>query len=1100
MKRKDLAKRSLALLLATSMALSSSLTVMADDTDIVSTDHENTIEVYDGLTVEVFGWSIVDHDSDDFSGVNSKDAQYHDNEAAKVEDNSASVQYMEAQVKIAQDAANGAKEAVEDLDAAIKEANTQTETAATEAGKTTIEAANATTAATDAKNAVNAVNSDIEVEADKYNNKVANDQTAVDAIENKTAATESAVSIADINTPSTEDSSVAQIVADTKAKAAEAAAEAAKAEEALKNALAVETDVVNGEVEGYVKEAGEAAINAKKAADDAEKIYINANKALTDAIAEYNLYAMMYGEPLYGKTEKTYTDDEAKKALVEAEMMDEDDKTQAGICADLAADKTSIDSVDLSSYETAINTAEQNLGTAESNFNEAKAAADTALTNINTAVATIEQANTDATDAFNKVADYYVSPANEALETTKNNIEAKTEEKTQKETALSDAKEAATPAAEKKYNDTATAKETAKNTAYSAYEAAQAEYEKAYEEYDDIPKWKVVSRGIAYLDVLSAESDRDDAKDNYDTKNSEYNTYVAGKDNHIATYISEDAGVIQANTNLTNVNSELNALNSTKTSQEATLAQAEATKAAYLAAYQNKTQEQFRKEIADAIKPLSDEINQTEYDKVVNDFVNDSWNSWEILTKGIIRDQMNDMYEEYWGDRFINALAATQWIHSTENADEIIATTQADCKKAIENYLENLCMAEANWAADSAAASSADKNTLLNTIDLVATQNTLNDAVAEVNTAKGNLNTAKTTLSEAQSKLATLQDQVKYINLNNINLDAINAKLQAAKAAVADAKVAVDNAKASQAAAENYAAWASSLLEKQQMVVYSEITGETSEEPEFTPVFTADDDATEVPYSIYRAYVDAMYKEYTFGQQSDKTIITPENMKVLFWELDANGNLTGVYYDDESKLPASGRYFVGYAFGYDKETYRLEGKMYDYVKPSNGGNVPGEPEGDVPGEPQGPDDYTPVPVNGRPGSTSNADALAAYYAALAAMNNGNGGNVLGVNRQERAVAAPEAEVLGEKKDTENTIIDEKKNVAGDDKPVVKIEDTPVPLANSLTEEEKAGMSWWWLLLVAVLGTAGVVAYREHQKKKAVVETESKKNNKKTNAK
>ena len=1090
MKRKDLAKRSLALLLATSMALSSSLTVMADDTDIVSTNHENTIEVYDGLTVEVFGWSIVDHDSDDFSGVNSKDAQYHDNEAAKVEAASKSVQDMEAQVKIAQDAAKEAATAVEALETEIANLNTAEEAVTTESTNATEAATDATKAATDATAAVEAVNDSVTSEASDYNKQVIKDQEAVDAIETNKATTEGAVSIEDINTPSAEDENVAKIVADTKTLADAAAAEAEAAKTALENALAVETDVVNEEVEAYVGDALDAALNAKAAADAAEKIYNNANDALTAAIKEYDLYAMMYGEPLYGKTEKTYTDDEAKAALIKAGMMTATDNTQAGIAAELNSDVVAINDVDLSSYENAIETAETNLATAETNFNTAKTDAETAMQNINDAIGTIDEKSTAADAAFNAVADYYVAPAKAALDTTTQTIKSKTTEQSQKATELENAKTAATPAAEQKYNTEVGKKDQNVKDAEKAYYDAK-------DDYDDMPGWR-------FIEKLFLEGKMNDAKDAWDDAVAAYNNYVAAKNSNIADYINDTQSVKDAATALTNVTNEINALNNTKASQKETLEQAEATKSAYMAAYKNKTEEQFRKEIAEAIKPLSDEINQTEYDKVVNDFVNDSFNSWAFLTKDIVRGKMNDKYEEFWYQKLVNALGVTQWGYDTDNADETIANTQNACKKAIESYLENICLAEANWAADSAAASKTAKDTKMNAVDLVAQQTALSSAATAVSDAKAELAEAKETYNDAKVKLTKLQGQVKDIKLDDIKLGSINAALEKAKKAVADAKDAVDDAKAAQTAAENFAAWAQELVKEHQMVVYSQVVGEDAEEPEFTPVTTLNEDKAEVPYEIYRAYVDAMYEEYKFDKRGDATIVTPENMKVLFWELDANGNLTGVYYDDENKLPASGRYFVGYAFGYDEETYRLEGKMYDYVKPSNGGepsgDVPGEPEGDVPGEPQGPDDYTPVPVNGRPGSTSNADALAAYYAALAAMNNGNGGNVLGVNRQERAVAVPEAEVLGEKKDTENTIIDEKKNVAEDDKPVVKIEDTPVPLANSLTEEEKAGMSWWWLLLVAVLGTAGVVAYREYQKKKAVVKTESKKNDKKTNAK
>ena len=132
------------------------------------------------------------------------------------------------------------------------------------------------------------------------------------------------------------------------------------------------------------------------------------------------------------------------------------------------------------------------------------------------------------------------------------------------------------------------------------------------------------------------------------------------------------------------------------------------------------------------------------------------------------------------------------------------------------------------------------------------------------------------------------------------------------------------------------------------------------------------------------------------------------------------------------------------------------------------------------------------------------EALAQYYAALEAMNN-NPGNVLGANRQSQSTKATVTTATKEKTAASKEVVEsktEEKQTAPveEEKKIVEIDEQEVPLANDLTEEEKAGMSWWWLLVVAALGAAGVTAYREHQKKKAVVKTESKKNDKKTNAK
>lgn len=169
------------------------------------------------------------------------------------------------------------------------------------------------------------------------------------------------------------------------------------------------------------------------------------------------------------------------------------------------------------------------------------------------------------------------------------------------------------------------------------------------------------------------------------------------------------------------------------------------------------------------------------------------------------------------------------------------------------------------------------------------------------------------------------------------------------------------------------------------------------------------------------------------------------------------------------------------------------GKLYT---PVNGeGNPGGEDEGTVviPGN--------PTQRTSNPISPEQQALLDRYYAALAAQNQAE---VLGANRDRVAAAQKltkktaggDGAVVADDGDEEvkevvteevKPEVEEKVTPDETEGAVVDIQDTETPLAGSLTEEEKAGMSWWWLLIVAALGTTGVVMYRNYQKKKAATE-------------
>lgn len=238
--------------------------------------------------------------------VDSDKAEYHNDEAAEVAQNSDSVKAMNEQVNKAQDAVAKADVAVTDAEKAVTDAAnaaSAASNAATDAGNAEEAAAKA---ANDATEKVKALEDKKTVEnIEDYNIQVAADQNN---IENNAEA--------DASVKSAED---AAATAAGEADKAKDAAEAAQA--ALEKALDVDTDKVNQEVQDAVDEANAAAQAAAEAAEAAKDAKTTAEAEANKIIAEYNLYAMSYGLPLYGETTVTYSTEEAKAAVEAAGMV-----------------------------------------------------------------------------------------------------------------------------------------------------------------------------------------------------------------------------------------------------------------------------------------------------------------------------------------------------------------------------------------------------------------------------------------------------------------------------------------------------------------------------------------------------------------------------------------------------------------------------------------------------------------------------------------------------------------------------------------------------------------------------------------------------------
>ena len=1074
------------------------------------TDHENDIELYDGLL----------YDSDDF--VSDKKKEYHDNEVTKIEEKTESVQEMEKQVEKAQKAASDAADAVEDLKEAIDELQEQASNA--EAAAEEISATDVTAAKDEATNASTAVEQvyengmKVDDTVSSYNEKVDEDQKAINSLTEKKTEEDGAVSVDEIIAPSEEDASVSNLVKRTEEYAATAQEEADNAKAALEAALAVESDEINEEIEKNVKLAVDAAVNAAEAADAAEDLYENSLTALENAIKEYNLYAMAYGMPLYGETEVTYLDadgnlkEEAKKQLIEAGLISEDGKTQKDIAEDIEGTVSSVEEIVLD--DTNIRKAEGELATAKENLNTAKEAAEEAIESIAEASGAIDAAVSEADEASGKVKDYYVNPAEKQVENTQEKIETKEsdieglkQDLADKEAAIRASEDSVRPAKEEEYKKNLESKEEAMNSADTSMKSAQSTYDKALKAYEAANSLqRLFNKNNVSTNYNNAKEALNKAKSDYSTAKKNYENYRDNRASLIDDMIAGDATVIanknsrdQVQKDIETANSELTALNNQKAEDEKALETAKNTRDAYIAAAGDKATQEFLDSMAKILKENSDMINQVEYDKAVNDFVNDTWNvwPWQAVSKASIRTELNDRYIDSFWERFGNTLAISQWAISTDSAEENMTRIKSECEQNIKNYLEALETAEANWAQVSADAQALAKENALASVDIEAQKQAIADSETAISSAEDTITGARSTYNEASERLEELKDIVKSLEeVKNISLDEIKEKLAKAEQEVATAKDNLDKAYAAEWAAKNYSVWAQNLLEEQQVAMYRQLTGdEANDDVPFELVPGKDDDFAKAPYSIYRAYVERMYEEYSFYDEENFNVIATEEetMKVLFWEMDKDGVLTGNYYDDKSKLPKSGKYFIGNTFGFEKmpntldgidrkKLFRMDGVVYKYTKPNPNNNIPGNNGGN-----NGNNSDNNETNNGNGGTNTGANETVINTVADA--GNGTGANGTGTGRgtgrlvdsvdaDEEGIADLEEDAEEEKEAAPDENLEKEKESEGN-KGTVEIDENETPL--SATAEEESAFPWM-VLAAALLLAATVVVVCASRKK------------------
>ena len=154
-------------------------------------------------------------------------------------------------------------------------------------------------------------------------------------------------------------------------------------------------------------------------------------------------------------------------------------------------------------------------------------------------------------------------------------------------------------------------------------------------------------------------------------------------------------------------------------------------------------------------------------------------------------------------------------------------------------------------------------------------------------------------------------------------------------------------------------------------------------------------DEVKVPYSIYRAYVAAMYNQYKYLPNGGKGISTSANgtMPVIYWGVSVNSAgkyyLTGESYTSLDAQP-DGIYFVGYTFKHESDGYHIDGVMTTKTTPA----VPVNPS---------PSPSTPSETT----ETTTTETTTAATTSTAAT-----GAVLGARRAPSAMTSATSAVLG----------------------------------------------------------------------------------------
>ena len=329
----------------------------------------------------------------------------------------------------------------------------------------------------------------------------------------------------------------------------------------------------------------------------------------------------------------------------------------------------------------------------------------------------------------------------------------------------------------------------------------------------------------------------------------------------------------------------------------------------------------------------------------------------------------------------INPIPGIQGAVSTKTQSEIMQNIIKASKNDMTKYNEEIQAIRANMALEKAntantAATDVDKkikdNKYAETLGgLTTAMGTSEDAITS-ETVNGKINAAQSDYDNANETLKNLRASSMNANKSKDLLSAIRD----AQKKVNSAKEALVEAKAAAASADNYKLWADELIKKQYTMAFGQAAidangntldkngktttnksefvtatdngrdfdnkGDSSVVHEDPKYFTYNLATTtvEVPYSIYRAYVQRMYKQYNYSESKNgKGIATSDSasgeattMPIILWAIDENGKLTGESYTLEN-APAGKTYFIGYTFKHESDGYHIDGTQYTTPEP-----------------------------------------------------------------------------------------------------------------------------------------------------------------------
>lgn len=931
------------------------------------------------------------------SGISNNDAKYNNIEgSAPSADGSTtekleSSQAMEASAKAAQDAAEDAMDAVQDvLDAAQEAVDKagEADDAAKDGNAAVNDAKSAGKAAAETATTAKKTETSLEGHVNDYNKDVADAQDEIDAAGKKIDLSETA--------EGEEKSELAQKL--DKLDEDKEKAEALK--EAALEGLGKTLDADGEERKEAAAEVQELANQANVLCWQAGKHLEAAEDTLNAAIDEYNTKAMLYGLPLYGTDENGNPYTEENPGYDDAKLEELGLKEQAE--AIKAAKETmkeeydAIQNADVSGSSQAIDKAEAAYNSAAETYSEAKDAAEAAKDAAEAAQEIVEAAAKDAADEQDDTLNYYKNIAQDEVDDVTNRIaenDAALWEARQKQSDAQSAYDAAAAkaaeAAEAQYNAELSKKEADKNTEYN-------NYLKAKKAYEDCSGWKIFEKVEKYNKYREAERAYEAAQKAYDSYNTAATKNSLIKEAQQST--SEYAELQAAKKNTEKYQNTADALSTEKAAKDAEFAKRTAEVEDITNTYLKELQDleaETRQSMVDAVKKdivgLSDNINQVEFDKALNEWANEvfagsiDWSDGLFggLSQGVdnlydahvLRDYMDDEYNTGRLREIFNTFGLTQWAVGTGKTEKVMDEVIRAYREGLRQCEEKQANMEAEIARLNAEAAMGAGGDAIK----VAGEANITD-LTSAETAAATILDARNQVSEAEKTLAQVKEDAQdFYNLSSIDLQDLLNKIAVAEQAVADAKATLDEITVIKRNINRYSGYAKSYADyvdgkAQKGTAFVRIATETvngkvvpkldengkyiylEENTDYdltnegvvsrpTDRFTnisKDKLELEVPESIYKAYLKAIL---SFEK---KEILTPvkgiatgngsesnATMPIIYWVVGEDGKLTGDYYTSTTDMP-TGRYFVGYTFKTEGDIatvgYHLDGIMVNFER------------------------------------------------------------------------------------------------------------------------------------------------------------------------